>query len=95
MNQSDDSSLTFKDHLAGNGIHPLKHLFFLSYRYTCLSLNNTIHCCRKKALSFSQKPGGKAGEKYDRVRNKAEARERVYRLSRKEKKNHVTMNKEN
>lgn len=57
MNQYEDSSLTFKDHLAGNGIHPLKHLFYLSYRHTCLSLNNTIRSWRKmlSLLHRSQK----------------------------------------
>lgn len=49
MKQPEDSSLTFKDHLADNGTHPLKHLFFLSQRYTCRSKNN-IHCRRKKLL---------------------------------------------
>lgn len=49
MRQPEDSSLTFKGHLADNGTHPLKHLFFLSYIHTCLSLNK-IHCRRKKVL---------------------------------------------
>lgn len=50
MNQPEDSSLTFKGCLADNGTHPLNHLFFLSCRHTSLSLNNKIHCRRKKLL---------------------------------------------